>query len=186
MDFLCRPEGRHNPQRFDSSRTISHFRDESVGVYKKETMPIKLLNSGVSLLPPADSLRPGHRFAIPGLRESKRWPSRLPCGEGVSRLKFEAAKGFTLVEVLIAIGILTVVVVGLLQLFVYCSRLAEAAGNTTLAINEAQNKMEEIRSHDFNAIAVDYASGGTPGDTFALTSLNGTGAVTTSQVGGSS
>ena len=46
--------------------------------------------------------------------------------------------------------------------------------------------MEEIRNHDFNAIAVDYASGGTPGNTFALTSLNGTGTITTSQVGGSS
>ena len=102
------------------------------------------------------------------------------------KIIFPDQKGFTLVEVLIAVGILAVVIMGLLQLFVYCSNLAEAAGNTTLAINEAQNKMEEIRNHDFNAIAIDYASGGTPGDTFALTSLNGTGAVTTSQVGGSS
>ena len=89
-------------------------------------------------------------------------------------------------EGLIAIGILTVVVVGLLQLFVYCSRLAEAAGNTTLAINEAQNKMEEIRGHDFSTVAVDYASGGTPGNTFTLTSLTGTGTVMISQFGGSS
>lgn len=95
-------------------------------------------------------------------------------------------QGFTLAEVLIAVGILAVVVVGLLQLFVYCSTLAEAAGNTTLAINEAQNKMEEIRNHNFSTIAVDYASGGTPGNTFTLTSLNGTGTITVSQVGGSS
>lgn len=95
-------------------------------------------------------------------------------------------QGFTLAEVLIAVGILAVVIVGLLQLFVYCSTLAEAAGNTTLAVSEAQNKMEEIRNHDFSAIAVDYASGGTPGNTFTLTSLNGTGTITVSQVGGSS
>ncbi len=95
-------------------------------------------------------------------------------------------QGFTLVEVLIAIGILAVVVVGLLQLFVYCSSLAEAAGNTTLAISEAQNKMEEIRNHDFADIATDYASGGTPGNAFALTSLNGTGTITLSQAAGSS
>ena len=55
--------------------------------------------------------------------------------------KFAADRGFTLVEVLIAVGILAVVIVGLLQLFVYCSTLAEAAGNTTLAVNEAQNKI---------------------------------------------
>ena len=103
------------------------------------------------------------------------------------RLRKSAAdRGFTLVEVLIAIGILAVVIVGLLQLFIYCSTLAEAAGNTTLAINEAQNKMEEIRGHDFSTVAVDYASGGTPGNTFTLTNLTGTGTVTISQFGGSS
>lgn len=163
-------------------------------------MPIKLLNNGTPRLkpwsPPADSLRPlkslyDFKGLVPGMLriprdESKRWPSRLPCGEGFIRLKIEADKGFTLVEVLIAIGILAVVIVGLLQLFVYCSTLAQAAGNTTLAVNEAQNKIEEIRSHNFSTIAIDYASGGTPGNTFALTGLNGTGTITTSQVGGSS
>lgn len=99
---------------------------------------------------------------------------------------FRDRQGFTLAEVLIAVGILAVVIVGLLQLFVHCSNLAEAAGNTTLAVNEAQNKMEEIRSHNFSTMAVDYASGGTPGNAFTLTSLNGTGAITISQVGGSS
>ena len=159
-------------------------------------MAIKFLNNRFLLLPPADSLRPVKSQSdftglVPGMLriprdESKRRPSRLPCGEGFIRRKFAADKGFTLVEVLIAIGILAVVIVGLLQLFVYCSRLAEAAGNTTIAVNEAQNKLEEIRNHDFNDIAVDYASGGTPGNTFALTSLTGTGTITTSQVGGSS
>lgn len=129
-------------------------------------MPTKLLNNQILPSPPADSLR-----------ESKRG--------GLLRLKFEAEQGFTLVEVLIAVGILALVIVGLLQLFVYCTTLAEAAGNTTLAVNEAQNKMEEIRNHDFNSIATDYASGGTPGNTFTLTSLNGTGTITTSMAGGS-
>ena len=55
---------------------------------------------------------------------------------------FQSPQGFTLVEVLIAVGILAIVIVGLLQLFVSCSALAEAAGNTTFALNEAQNKME--------------------------------------------
>ena len=105
--------------------------------------------------------------------------------------KFAADRGFTLVEVLIAVGILAVVIVGLLQLFVYCSTLAEAAGNTTLAVNEAQNKIEEIRNHNFTSIATDYASGGTPGNTFPVpdrdgTGTIGTGTITTSQVGGSS
>ncbi len=99
---------------------------------------------------------------------------------------FQSPQGFTLAEVLFAVGILAIVIVGLLQLFVYCSALAEAAGNTTFAINEAQNKIEEIRNHDFNSIANDYAFGGTPGNTFTLSSLSGTGTITISQVGGSS
>jgi Tfp pilus assembly protein PilV len=104
----------------------------------------------------------------------------------IRKKKFQSSQGFTFAEVLFAVGILAIVIVGLLQLFVYCSALAEAAGNTTFAINEAQNKIEEIRNHDFNSIANDYAFGGTQGNTFTLGSLNGTGTVTTSQVGGSS
>lgn len=104
----------------------------------------------------------------------------------IRKKSFQSPQGFTLVEVLIAVGILAIVIVGLLQLFVSCSALAEAAGNTTFALNEAQNKLEEIRNHSFDSIAADYASGGTPGNTFTLGSLNGTGTVETSQVGGSS
>lgn len=95
-------------------------------------------------------------------------------------------RGLTLVEVMISVGILAFVIVGLLQLFVYCSTLADAAGNMTLAVNEAQTKMEEIRNHDFDSIAADYASGGTPGSTFILNSPSGTGTITVSEVGGSS
>ncbi|MBI5415990.1 MAG: prepilin-type N-terminal cleavage/methylation domain-containing protein [Candidatus Omnitrophica bacterium] len=92
-------------------------------------------------------------------------------------------QGFTLVEVLIAVGILAVVIVGLLQLFVYCSVLAQDAGNVTLALSQAQNKIEEMRGHGFTNLTTDYGSGGTPGDTFALTGPNGTGTIAISQVG---
>ena len=95
-------------------------------------------------------------------------------------------QGFTLVEVMIAVGILAIVIVGLLQLFVYCSILAQDAGNVTLALSQAQNKIEEMRGHGFANLTTDYGSGGTPGNTFSLTGLNnGTGTITISQVGGS-
>jgi Tfp pilus assembly protein PilV len=83
--------------------------------------------------------------------------------------------GFFLVELVIAIAILIVVLVGYLQLFVYCLGLGETSGGITLAITEAQDKIEEIRNDDFERIAIDYGSGGTPGNTFSLTQLNGTG-----------
>lgn len=102
------------------------------------------------------------------------------------RQKLRNNGGFTLVEVMLTVGILAVVIVGLLQLFVYCATLAESAGNITLALNDAQSKIEEIRNHDFSSLTTDYGSGGTPGNNFTLNSLNGSGTVTIAQVGGAS
>ena len=100
--------------------------------------------------------------------------------------KWSSKAGFSLVEVMVSVGILVVVIIGLLRLFVYCSVLAEYSGNVTTAVTEIQTKSEEIRNHNFDDIATDYASGGTPGNTFNLTNVNGTGTITISTVGGSS
>lgn len=85
--------------------------------------------------------------------------------------------GFTLVEVMVVVGILAVVVVGMLQLFVAISVQSGMAGNKTLAVSEAQTKLEEIHKHNFNSITVDYAMGGTPGNTFVPSMLKGSGAI---------
>ena len=87
-------------------------------------------------------------------------------------------KGFTLIEVLIAIGILVIVLVGLFQVFISCSQLASTAGNLTMAVSEAQDKIEEIRNHAYDLIATDYAAvGSPPANTFDLAELNGKGVV---------
>ncbi len=85
--------------------------------------------------------------------------------------------GFTLVELLLVVAIFAVVILGLLRLFIYTSTAAEMAGNKTLALTEAANKMEEIRNHDFSSVVTDYSSGGTPGNTFTPTSLTGKGII---------
>jgi prepilin-type N-terminal cleavage/methylation domain-containing protein len=72
--------------------------------------------------------------------------------------KIYSKQGFTLAEILVAVGILGVVMVGLLQVYIYCSVLAEAAGNKSVAMAEAQSKMEEIRNNDFESIVADYTS----------------------------
>ncbi len=72
--------------------------------------------------------------------------------------KFYSNRGFTLAEILIAVGILAVVMVGLLQVYIHCSVLAEAAGNKSVAMAEAQSKMEEIRNYDFESIVSAYTS----------------------------
>ncbi len=58
--------------------------------------------------------------------------------------KKEAA--FSLVELLIVVWILAFVMTAMIQLFIYTSVEAEMAGNKTLAVSEAQNKIEEIIS----------------------------------------
>ena len=86
-------------------------------------------------------------------------------------------KGFSLIEATIAGAILIVVLASLFGLFIYCSTMAQASGNMTLAVREAQGKLEEIRDHDYSLITTDYAAGGNPGNTFDLNQLNGKGVV---------
>ena len=86
-------------------------------------------------------------------------------------------KGYSLVEVICTVGILAFVFVGLLELFIYTYALDEMAGNLTMALKEAQGKMEEIRNYDYNLITTDYASGGTPGNTFDLSQPTGKGVI---------
>ena len=85
--------------------------------------------------------------------------------------------GFTLIELLIVASILSVVIAGIINLYIYTSVAAQLAGNKTLAVSEAQSKIEEIRNHTFDDITVDYTSGGTPGNTFSLSQLNGIGVI---------
>jgi len=44
--------------------------------------------------------------------------------------------GFSLVEVMVTVGVLGIVFVGLLRLFIFCSALSDLSGNMTLAIEE--------------------------------------------------
>lgn len=92
-------------------------------------------------------------------------------------LKLQTNRGFTLTEVLVSAAILVVVSVGLIQVFLRASALSSLSGNMTIAMSEAQDKIEEIRNHDFDLIMTDYVSGGTPGDIFSLSEVTGTGKI---------
>lgn len=86
--------------------------------------------------------------------------------------------GFTLIELMVAAFILVVGILSTLELFNYCSYLAEMSGNTNYAINQAQSKIDEMRAASFSTLTTSYASGGTPGNTFTMTNPTGTGVVT--------
>jgi len=57
---------------------------------------------------------------------------------------FKGKQGFTLIEVLVACVILSVVAVPFTRVFFQGNYLATAAGKKTTAVNLAQQKMEEI------------------------------------------
>lgn len=89
-------------------------------------------------------------------------------------------KGFTLLELLVSVVILVLVLVVLLQLYLYWFNLSEAAASFFYAASQTQEKLEEIRNHgfyDFDSIAVDYGSGGSPGNIFHLQHGNATGVI---------
>ena len=86
-------------------------------------------------------------------------------------------QGFSLVELLVVVGILVTVIVILLRVFIYNSVLAELSGNIAYAMSEAQAKLEEIRNSDYSLITTNYASGGTPGNTFNLSQGQGKGVI---------
>ena len=54
-------------------------------------------------------------------------------------------RGFTLMEVMFAAGIMLIAIGGLLGGYVLCFNLSETAKNLTLANNAIQLKLEEIR-----------------------------------------
>jgi prepilin-type N-terminal cleavage/methylation domain-containing protein len=91
-------------------------------------------------------------------------------------------QGFTLIELLVVVGILAVVILGLIQTFLLGSVLADLSNKKTIAVGEAQDKLEEILNHTFSTIIVDYGAGGTPGNTFSLSQITGKGVVTVTSV----
>lgn len=90
------------------------------------------------------------------------------------RLLKKKSPGFTLVELMVATLILGVTLVGLLGSYISCLDLNDLSKNTSLAINIAQTKLEEIKNHDYALIKNDYDPTN-QGKPFDITGLTGKG-----------
>ncbi len=64
--------------------------------------------------------------------------------------KLSATEGFTLVELMVAVGIMTIAFVGLATMQVTTINGNAIANHVTTGITLAQDKMEELNSLDFN------------------------------------
>lgn len=60
-------------------------------------------------------------------------------------------KGFTLLELICATAILVTALVGLLGSYSGCFNLVQSSANTSIAINETQRIMEEMRKRNLRA-----------------------------------
>lgn len=61
-------------------------------------------------------------------------------------------KAFTLVEVVVAIGVLMVGVLGVASFFAYSVKIARSASNTSIATNLAQGLIEEESSKSYDEL----------------------------------
>lgn len=64
--------------------------------------------------------------------------------------------GFTLLELMIAVGVLVVALVGLLGVFAHLMLLNENSSKLTLAVAACQGKLEEIRNSGFSTVYLNY------------------------------
>lgn len=78
-------------------------------------------------------------------------------------------KGFTLLELIVATGILLIVISGLLVTFVYCLLLNESNHNLVIAANDAQAVLEEIKGLAYDEIQ-GHVAGFDPGKFSSLDS----------------
>jgi hypothetical protein len=88
----------------------------------------------------------------------------------VPRSRAEA--GFTVLEAAVALTVLAVALLTLWGGLVYCSRSNLASEQRKRALNAAQAKIEELRSRPFDLLITEYGPGGTPGDRFAVPTID--------------
>lgn len=77
-------------------------------------------------------------------------------------------KGFTIIEIMLSVVVLVSLLVGLMGIYIYCFELQETANNTTIALNQARAKLEEIRNSGFDSIITNYNN-----KTWPLSALDG-------------
>jgi len=78
--------------------------------------------------------------------------------------------GMTLVELLIAAGILVLTLTGILVSYLACLELAEISKNASTALHEVKSKIEEIQNTAFDQIEATYDQ-----TIFTLAGFNGIG-----------
>ncbi|MCC6758040.1 MAG: type II secretion system protein [Candidatus Omnitrophica bacterium] len=67
-----------------------------------------------------------------------------------------AARGFTLVELIISAAIMAAVIAGILVSYIRCMELNEASQNKSMALKAARSRMEAIKGSDYDNLVANY------------------------------
>lgn len=70
-------------------------------------------------------------------------------------IKAKDQQGFTLVETLIAIGVLAIAIIALVQLFTVGAKENAVAADLTILTTLAQDKMEELKNMKYSSLVAD-------------------------------
>lgn len=82
--------------------------------------------------------------------------------------------GFTLLELMIAVGVLIVALVGLLGVFAHMMLLNENSRSLTIALTACQDKLEEMRNANFSTLYTTYNGASFNPNGFTLGQAKGT------------
>lgn len=74
-------------------------------------------------------------------------------------LRFKGKKAFTLIELMVAIGILALIATGLLMTYTSCILLAHSNINLTKAANDAELALEELKRRPYSDIVNETING---------------------------
>ena len=108
---------------------------------------------------------------IPGKVRQRGLPRRS-LWEGGSSTRKGAKGGFSLIEVVVALAVISIALLSMLTMMLNTTNLKEVGRQRTLAKQAAMAKLEELKAQDFDSIVPDYGTGG-PQNTFEVEGLTG-------------
>jgi prepilin-type N-terminal cleavage/methylation domain-containing protein len=97
-------------------------------------------------------------------------------------MKSRRSAGLTLIEMMIAMIVVVVALLGATSALYYSDASREMTREKVLAQNAARRMIEQMRDANFSTVFASYSTGGTPGPTFTVERLNAISGIPVGQI----